>query len=52
VPGGPELAELAAGIAARARGDEQFAARLHEAAQRVSRTAGLPERGSARWQMS
>ncbi|MEV6823680.1 glycoside hydrolase family 3 N-terminal domain-containing protein [Amycolatopsis sp. NPDC051102] len=52
LPGGPELAGLAARIAARASTDDPFAARLTEAAARVRKTAETFARGSAGWAMS
>ncbi|MGW5742656.1 glycoside hydrolase family 3 N-terminal domain-containing protein [Amycolatopsis sp. NPDC003861] len=47
LPGGPEVAELAAAIAARAQADDAFAVRLAQAATRVRRAAGDFARGRA-----
>jgi beta-N-acetylhexosaminidase len=52
LPGGPELADIAARVAGRAEDDSRFAARLASAADRVRRTAETFDRGSAGWQMS
>jgi beta-N-acetylhexosaminidase len=48
LPGGPELAGLAGRIAARARADEPFAARLAEAAARVRSVAPVRPSDNAR----